>query len=220
MSARLFEPGEVRVKICGVTNREDALAAIEAGADALGFNFSSGSKRRLEPGEAADWIRVLPKEVTRVAVVVNPSIEELFAIIACGCFDAVQFHGDEGADDCATAGIPWIKAGRVRGAADYAALAAYPTPHLLLDGYSERGYGGTGVLSDWEQAAVFITANPDRKVILAGGLTPENVAMAVERTGAHAVDVASGVEVTGDARRKDREKVAEFIARAKQAGRG
>ncbi len=210
-----FRPGRRRVKICGVTNAVDAAVAVEAGADAVGINLFPGSKRFVELAAARDWIRALP--VTRIAVVVNAGAEEIARIAAAACFDAIQFHGDETPDFCAASPRPWIRAVRVADAQALAAGLDYATPSLLLDGHAASGYGGTGVMVDPAQAADFVAAHPERRVILAGGLRAENVGEAVRVVRPHGVDVASGVETDGDARRKDAAKVRAFVAAARAA---
>jgi phosphoribosylanthranilate isomerase len=211
----LFRPGRLRVKICGVTNPADAALAVEAGADAIGINLFPGSKRFVEIDAVRGWVAALP--VTRVAVVVNASRDELARIAAAGCFDAIQFHGDEAPDFCAASALPWIRAVRVSGPAALDEALAYATPHLLLDGHAALGYGGTGVMVDPMLAAAFVREHAERRVILAGGLRAENVAAAVQAVRPHAVDVASGVEQDGDARRKDAAKVRAFVAAAREA---
>ena len=149
--------------------------------------------------------------MTRVAVVVNSSAGLLTSLRTAGCFEAIQFHGDEDPAFCAAAGFPvWIRAVRVRDAASLAAALHYETPYLLLDGWSEGSYGGAGLRLDWELARAFAAQNPGRRVILAGGLTPENVASAVAAVRPFAVDVASGVE-GADALRKDPLRIRQFI---------
>lgn len=209
----LFLSGETRVKICGVTNSADAAVAVEAGADAIGINLFAGSKRFVELAAVQAWVAEI--RVTRVAVVVNASAAELGAIRAAGCFDAVQFHGDESPEECAEFGGRWLRAVRVRDWATLEAAAAYRTSWLLLDAFSGSGYGGTGEGVDLRLAAEFVRKERDRRVILAGGLTPETVAEAVRVVRPHAVDVASGVEVVGDPRRKDADRVRAFVRSAK-----
>jgi len=211
----LFRPGRLRVKICGVTNPADAALAIEAGADAIGINLFPGSKRFVEIDAVRGWVAALP--VTRVAVVVNASRDELARIAAAGCFDAIQFHGDETPDFCAESALSWIRAVRVADPASLDEALEYATPHLLLDGHAASGYGGTGVAVDPVLAAAFVRDHAERRVILAGGLRAENVAAAARAVRPHAVDVASGVEQRGDARRKDAAKVRAFVAAARGA---
>jgi len=203
-------------KICGITTPEDALACIEGGAAALGFNFYPPSPRSIPSGADLSWIKKLKvdyRDVAFVAVVVNPDEELLGRLHAAGCFDAIQFHGDETADFCVEEGkrfSHWIKALRVRSEADLVPAMAYATPYLLLDAAVPGTYGGSGETTDWGLAAEFVTKHPEKRVILAGGLTPENVDGAVRRVHPHAVDTASGVE--SEPGRKDLTKVRSLIA--------
>ncbi|HEY5741601.1 MAG TPA: phosphoribosylanthranilate isomerase [Terrimicrobiaceae bacterium] len=204
----------LQIKICGITSLADAEMAIAAGADALGFNFFSGSKRYIPLEKNQSWIAALAGRVFRVAVVVNAGQDELERLKEAGCFEAVQFHGDETPEDCADAGFPvWIRAIRVKDKASYASALRYDTPYLLLDGWMAGVYGGTGHKVDWRSAREFVVSQPRRRVILAGGLEPKNVAEAVRAVGPHAVDTASGVE--GAPGHKDSGKVAEFIKAAR-----
>lgn len=209
-------PGDpVRVKICGITSATDAEMAIAAGADALGFNFYSGSKRRILFEESQDWISALEGRAFRVAVVVNSLRSELEALRDSGCFEAVQFHGDETPELCAHAGFPaWIRAVRVKDRQSLQEALRYDTRYLLLDAWLETAYGGTGARLDWDLVREFIAAQPARRVILAGGLRPDNVREAIQVARPHAVDVASGVE--RGPRRKSRVLVTDFIQRARR----
>ena len=210
-----FESGGV--KICGITNPEDASLCLSAGTDALGFNFFPGSSRSIEPDESIPWIRDLGNKADRVAVVVNASEELLEKIRAAGCFEAVQFHGDESPEFCVQAGFPrWIKAIRVSGPDVVAGSLAFPTPNILFDGWTAKAYGGTGQRLDWDGVRDFVLAHPDRRFILAGGLTAQNVRQAIRIVRPHAVDVASGVELSP--RKKDEYLVREFIFAAKHLG--
>jgi phosphoribosylanthranilate isomerase len=203
----------IRVKICGVTNEEDARAAIDLGADALGFNLWPGSKRHIDLDRASSWLRGLPPFVTRVAVVVNVPLDEARRIAAHPAIDLVQFHGDEDVSYCAqfaACGHPFIKALRLRDTASLEHLDRFSTPGILLDADAGAAYGGTGRQLDPALAAEAARRFPEVKIVLAGGLTPENVAEAVRLVRPYAVDVASGVEVGPG--RKDRAKMARFIA--------
>lgn len=214
-----FDPGGVRVKICGITNPGDAALCIAAGADALGFNFYSGSKRGMNAAEAIPWIREIGGAVARVAVVVNASSELLEEIRSAGCFEAIQFHGDESPAECEHSGYPlWIKAVRVSGEEVLGESLAYRSPHILFDGWAGDAYGGTGKRPDWNLIRKFVNLHPERRFLLAGGLNAENVREAVRVVRPHAVDVASGVEVSP--RKKDPDLVAAFLREAKttQAG--
>jgi len=221
----------VRVKICGVTNRADAEAAIDLGADALGFNAWPGSKRFIDLRDAAEWISALPPFVTKVAVTVNPTFDEALEMLALPFIDALQLHGHENEAFCARlaeaaqngesspislpsrfAGVrQFFKALAVRDAASLENAARFHTPHILLDAFSPTEFGGTGKKIDLDLAAQFIAAHPQLHVILSGGLTPENVAEAIRRAQPRAVDVASGVEKIGDPRSKDARKMRDFI---------
>jgi phosphoribosylanthranilate isomerase len=213
------ESVRVRVKICGITNRNDALKAIELGADALGFNLFTGSKRHIELDGEAAWITALPPFVTRVAVLVNVPLEEALRVAAHPAIHTVQFHGDEDEAYCAEfaqAGRPFIKALRVRDASTIAQATGFSTNQILLDAHAGAAYGGTGTLIDLPLAAELTLTHPELSVILAGGLRAENVAAAVAAVRPFAVDVASGVESANDARHKDAGRIQNFIAAATQ----
>jgi phosphoribosylanthranilate isomerase len=206
MSAR------VRVKICGLTNEEDARAAIALGTDALGFNLWPGSRRYIDLDRASSWIRGLPPFVTRVAVLVNFPLDEARRIAAHPAIDAVQFHGDEDEGYCAqfaAGGSPFIKAIRVRDAASLDHADGFSTPSVLLDADAGAAYGGTGRQLDPLLATEAGKRFSGLQVVLAGGLNPENVAEAARIAGPYAVDVASGVE--SEPGKKDHQKIAKFI---------
>jgi len=206
----------VRVKICGITNPQDAEAAIEAGADALGFNGFRGSKRFLDLQTASAWISQLPAFVTRVAVLVNPTFAEAEAVAALPGIDRLQFHGDESPEFCGHfAPRGFIKAVATKDRSTLLAAVRYGTKEILLDAFVPGAYGGTGCVVDWELAAEFVRGNPTLRVLLSGGLTPENVAAAVRAVRPHAVDVASGVESQGC--KKDVKRMRDFIAAAKES---
>lgn len=203
----------VRVKICGVTNEEDARRAIELGADALGFNLFPGSKRCVALEREAVWIAALPPLVTRVAVLVNAPLAEARRVAAHPAIDCVQLHGDEDADYCAElarGGRPFIKALRVREARDLAGANRFWTGRVLLDAHAPGTFGGTGRMFDLALAVEARERFPGLKFILAGGLRAENVAEAIRAARPYAVDVASGVESA--AGRKDAAKMAAFFA--------
>lgn len=185
-----------RIKFCGVTHLADAEAAIAAGADALGFNGWSGSKRYLDLEEAG-WIATLPPFVTRVAVLVNATLHEALAVSRLPYIDAVQFHGDEDAEYCrrfAHTGGAFIKALRIPATGALEDFAGFGTRCILLDASVPGAYGGTGTVIDLPRAAEVIRGHPDLRFILSGGLTPDNVAAAIRETEPFAVDVASGIE--------------------------
>ena len=199
----------VRVKICGITRLEDALAAAHAGADALGFNFWPKSKRYVEPRAAGEIIALLPPFVAAVGVFVDPTREEALRAAELSGVHWLQLHGDETPELCASLPLPVIKALRVRDRASLDALARYEVAGFLLDA-DTAGYGGSGERFDWSLAAEGARRAP---IILAGGLRPENVADAVRQVRPWAVDVASGVESAPGI--KDHEKTARFIREAK-----
>jgi phosphoribosylanthranilate isomerase len=206
----------VRVKICGVTNERDALNAVACGADALGFNTWTGSKRHLDLDAAADWIGRLPAFVSRVAVLVNATMDEALRVARLPFIDMVQFHGDESAGFCAEfarTGLPFIKALPLKAGEGTGPGAKFPTRNVLLDAHVPGQYGGTGTLVDCDNAARFVAENRDLNVILAGGLTPGNVAGTVRRVRPFAVDVAGGVESSPG--RKDLSLMRDFIVAAR-----
>lgn len=205
----------VRVKICGITNLADARVAIEAGADALGFNFYEKSPRFIPTAVAAEISRALPPFALRTGVFVNPS-EELVrrAIGECG-LNLLQFHGDEPPDFCTQFGFMSMKAFRVRDAGSLKELPKYQTDAWLLDAYASDTFGGTGEKFNWGLAAE--AQRPGKPVFLAGGLTPENVAEAIQQAQPFGVDVSSGVESSPG--RKDHTKVRAFIKAAKSSVR-
>jgi phosphoribosylanthranilate isomerase len=182
----------VVVKICGMTSLPDAMAAVEAGANALGFVFYERSPRNVSLEAAAAIAKQLPPYIVRVGVFVDAPQEVVSgAIRACG-LNLLQFHGNESPGFCLQFGIMSMKAFRVRGADSLDALRSYPTDAWLLDAYSPSAPGGTGESFDWALARTACAWG--RPVFLAGGLTPENVAEAIARVQPYAVDVSSGVE--------------------------
>ncbi len=202
-----------RVKICGITNLADAQAAIEAGADALGFNYFEKSPRHLAVSAAAKISKQLPPFIMRVGVFVNAP-EELVtrAIGECG-LGMLQFHGDEPPEFCARFGLMSMKAFRVRDAQSLKELPLYATEAWLLDAYSPEARGGTGEKFNWDLAVE--AQKFGRPIFLAGGLTPENVADAVRRVQPFGVDVASGVESAPG--KKDRARMKAFIKAVRSA---
>lgn len=199
----------VLVKICGITRLEDALAAARLGADWVGFNFWPRSRRYIAPEAAAAIVAALPPSVLPVGVLVDPSPAELLRAVQLSGVRTVQLHGDETPTLCAAAPVPVVKGIRVRGPHSLAALAAYEVSAFLLDS-ATPGYGGSGTSFDWSLASEVAAEVP---VWLAGGLTPENVAEAVERVRPRGVDVASGVESAPGV--KDLGLIEAFIRNAK-----
>ncbi len=202
-----------RIKICGITCAADALAAVAAGADVLGVNLWPQSKRFL-PLERAGWLRDLPVHVSRVAVMVNPSLQDALTAAENPDLDAIQLHGDEPASLCVqleSAGIPVIKAIRIRDAGSFAVIPSLPSAvTVLLDTFQSGTMGGTGATFDWALAHEF-RVHGGRAFFLSGGLTPLNVSDAYRRVRPDGVDVASGVEVAADARRKDHRLMRAFV---------
>jgi phosphoribosylanthranilate isomerase len=191
-----------RVKICGITRVEDALAAARAGADAIGLVFYSGSPRCVAVSQAREICRALPPFVSVVGLFVNAAREDVDAVMADVPLDLLQFHGDEAAGQCTGFGRPYIKAiGMKRGADPVALMAAHPeAAGFLLDAWQPDTHGGGGVAFDWQQ----VPAGCDRPLILAGGLTPEIVAVAIRQVKPFAVDVSSGVEASKGIKSEDR----------------
>jgi phosphoribosylanthranilate isomerase len=203
----------IRVKICGITSRDDAWAVVEAGADALGFIFVKGTPRYIEPETAAAIIAAMPPFVATVGVFVDRTPEEIDEIVGVSGVGLAQLHGLESPDMCSHLRIPFIKAVRVQGERDLEALHRYPRAKgFLLDTFVAGQSGGTGRTFPWEIAT---RASQQFRVILSGGLTPENVALAVTQVRPYALDVCSGVEASPG--RKDHHKVREFIDQARKA---
>ncbi len=199
----------VRVKVCGITRLEDAVAAVDAGADAVGFIFHRESPRYIRPEDAGVIATALPPFVSTVGVFVDMEQMEVSRTMRTAGLDVAQLHGDEDASYCSM--FPRvIKALRVRGPeviqkmSEYSCVSAF-----LFDAYHPDVHGGTGEVFDWDIAA---RATATHRIILAGGLTPDNIAEAVQRVRPYAVDVSSGVEMAPGL--KDHAKVREFIKRA------
>ncbi len=199
-----------KVKICGITSAEDAAVAVEAGADALGFVFYRKSPRYIEPLVAKQIIMGLPPLVTAVGVFVDEEQQVVRSLMDdCGLALA-QLHGQESAVYCQELGRPVLKALRVKDRSSFLALAEFQgragVRGFVLDAFSDQAYGGTGQVIDWELAAEVARA---AHILLAGGLTPDNVATAIQSVQPYGVDVSSGVE--REPGRKDHEKVRAFI---------
>jgi phosphoribosylanthranilate isomerase len=212
----LAAPGRVRVKICGVTTLADALIAIHAGADALGFNFFRGSRRYVNPRHESDWMSSLPNEIMKVAVMVDPTWSDLTKAAHLPFIDAIQLHGNEPVEFCrrvAENGILFAKALPVSRSEELENRADFFTNTVILDSSTARGFGGSGETFDWTLGRRFVEKNPRLQVIIAGGLTPENVAEAVRTIRPFGVDVTTGVE--SSAGRKDPARVQAFIAAAR-----
>jgi phosphoribosylanthranilate isomerase len=201
------------VKVCGITHLDDALSAIAAGVDVLGFNFVPQSKRRLTPEAARAIIEHVRGRVLTVALVADlPTREALDLLTATGA-DRLQLHGDESAEAVLGFGASAFKALRVGAAQDIELARTFPGHPLLVDAKVEGQLGGTGHCIDWP---LVVPLARSRALILAGGLTPENVAEAVRLVQPWGVDTASGVDLATDPRRKDAERMRRFV----QAARG
>ena len=196
------------LKICGLTNEADAAQAAAAGATMIGVVFAPASPRCVTPDRARDIVEAVPGDVPVVGVFVNEPIESLVAIVAHSGVRIVQLHGDEPEAYAAALKVPLLRAGGVDGGLE----ARWPTATLLLDAVSDAQRGGTGTRVDWPKAAAIARR---RRVVLAGGLTPANVAEAIGTVRPFGVDVSSGVEDAPG--RKNHEKVAQFLANARAA---
>lgn len=201
-----------RIKICGITNVRDAIFAVANGADALGFNMFKTSPRYVPLETAAEIVRQLPPYVTSVALLVNHSEQEVKKVIASGVFNLLQFHGDETNEFCASFKKPFTKVLRVKNVTDLPAEIAEfgDSKGILLDTFVEGLYGGTGATFDWSQLPVI-----DKPIVLAGGLTADNVAQAIRQVRPYAVDVSGGVEL--DKGIKDHKKITDFIRQVRAA---
>ncbi|WP_341644252.1 phosphoribosylanthranilate isomerase [Thauera sp. SDU_THAU2] len=201
-----------RIKICGLTRPQDVRAAVELGADAIGFVFYPPSPRAVSIDQAAELAALLPPFVTAVGLFVNPSREEVQAVLERVPLQLLQFHGDESEAACAGHGRPWIKAARMRPGVDLVEFSAsYPRASgILVDTFVE-GYGGGGKTFDWS----LIPEGFGRPLVLSGGLDADNVAEAVRRLRPWAVDVSSGVESGKGI--KDAARIAAFIDGVRQA---
>lgn len=203
----------IRVKICGIQDEAAAMAAAEAGADAVGLIFAPG-RRQVDLARARRIGTALPPFVTKVGVMVNEPLDRVCALIDGMRLDAVQLHGDEDAAYCHAVrdlGVTVIKAVQVAGPLDVDRLRSLPVTAVLLDTYRPGMRGGSGETFDWSLAAPLAAA---MRVILSGGLSPENVAAGVAAVRPYGVDVSSGVEIDG---RKDPAKIRAFVAAARAA---
>lgn len=207
----------IRVKICGITNATDAMAAIDAGANLIGFNFYAKSPRHITPAEATKIRSQLPKRVKAVGIFVNPLPADVIALRKSLKLDAIQLHGDESPDFVAgiASAAPVIKAFRVEPEFPLSTLDQYPGAFAFLFDAAHTGqYGGTGRTTDWDAAR---RASLSHRIILAGGLKIENVAAAVCIVRPYGIDVASGVESSPG--KKDHGRLREFIQEVRRAER-
>ena len=208
-----FENTRVRVKICGITRPQDALAAAHLGADAIGLVFFPSSPRAVTIETAKAIVDVLPPFVCKVGLFVNAAPDEINRILKEVTLDLLQFHGDEKPEQCIGHSKPFIKAVRMQDNIDLNAVAGHyaDASALLLDSFVEGIHGGTGQVFDWSM----VPANIGKPLILAGGLTSANVATAIEKVRPYAVDVSGGVESAKGI--KDAQKIAEFIREVRNA---
>ncbi len=202
----------VRVKICGVTRPEDAALAARLGADMIGLNFYASSRRYVDPQKAREVARAIPDDVWRVGVFVNAERAEIESRLAGLDLSAIQLHGDEPPEMLEGWPCPVIRAFRLQAPAEVDdLLASFDPDYYLCEGSAGGGYGGAGESFDWE----WVRPIPAERLIVAGGLTPGNVAAAVRALRPFAVDVASGVESSPGI--KDARKIQELIENAKSA---
>jgi phosphoribosylanthranilate isomerase len=199
----------MKVKICGLRNEQDALFAAKNGADAIGFVFAE-SKREISPLAARKIISKLPKETKKVGVFVNPSKELIHEIVETTGIDYVQLHGNETPEFCHSIPYPVIKALSIQSKEDLQKIHEYSCDFVLLDGPKGKYHGGNGISFDWSMLSTFDFKH--KKVILAGGLNPENVKAAIANTSVFMVDVSSGVETDGE---KDLTKIKDFLTAVK-----
>jgi phosphoribosylanthranilate isomerase len=181
----------VKVKICGLTNLEDAQAAVDMGADLLGFNFYKGSPRYIEPAKATKIINKMPSFFDTVGVFVNATLDEIKPLVAEGTLNWAQLHGDETPEFCeliTTLAVRTIKAMRVTGPESIEQADKYPADAILFDAFNPDKYGGTGARFDWG-----LLGDLNRRIFVAGGITPENVMQAVD-LGVYGIDICSGIE--------------------------
>jgi len=200
-----FQP-RIKIKVCGTTNLEDALFAVDSGADAIGFIFYKKSPRYILQKEAKDIVAKLPPFVETVGVFVNEKSDKVNRIAEQCKLTAIQLHGDESPAFCRRIKRRVIKAFRVRGADSFKGMANYDVSGFLLDSYNDESRGGTGKTFDWNLA---LRAKKQGPIILAGGLNPYNVYTAIHRVKPYGVDVCSGVEKSPGI--KDSVKMDEFI---------
>ena len=214
-----------RIKICGISRREDALHAVQLGVDAIGLVFYPPSPRAVDVPTAVEVVKSLPPFVTVVALFVDPTLQEVQRVVQAVPVDLIQFHGDESPQDCdrlslaagRTDGLArsYIKAIRMQDGTDVSAEAKRyaGASALLLDAYRPGVPGGTGEAFEWSR----VPADLDKPIVLAGGLNPGNVAQAIHQVRPYAVDVSGGVEVDGSKGVKDQAKMTAFVRAVRAA---
>ncbi len=203
----------VRVKICGITQVEDALAAVTAGADALGFVFYEASPRYIDVEKSTEIIDKIPPFINKVALFVNPSYEYVCSVLKSTYIDVLQFHGDEDEAFCNSFNRPYMKAIRIQEEThlDDVVATYHSACGLLIDAFDSAQYGGTGKTFDWS----LLPTECSLPLILAGGLTADNVRDAICSTTVYAVDVSSGVEKSKGV--KDHTLIQQFMHEVKRA---
>ncbi|MBI1824079.1 MAG: phosphoribosylanthranilate isomerase [Nitrospirae bacterium] len=200
----------IRIKICGITNLEDAQAAVDEGADAIGFIFYPKSPRVISYRQAGEIVRALPPFVSAVGVFVNESADKIREAAKVASLSHVQLHGEESPLFCENLGLSVIKAFRISVPEDLDPIKNFAVRGILLDSYQRGEFGGTGIPFDWKMLNRFSSSKP---VILSGGLNPDNIREAIEQYTPNAVDVSSGVEKSPGI--KEREKMKRFIQLAR-----
>jgi len=209
---RFLDPANTAIKVCGVTQREDALALVRLGVEAIGANFWPQSKRHISPHNAA-WLGEISGRILRVGVFVNQPADESLKLWHDGLIDVIQLHGDEGAahhEALAAAGAPFFQSIAITTAGNPTSAIPARAAAVLLDAHAPGIYGGTGTVIDWHAARAMRDAHPEMPVILAGGITADNAAAAASAVRPAALDTASGVESAPGI--KDLEKVARLVA--------
>ncbi|MFK7850907.1 MAG: N-(5'-phosphoribosyl)anthranilate isomerase [Akkermansiaceae bacterium] len=195
---KFFSNTQTALKICGVKTLEDAEQLVSLSVDAVGFNFWPESKRYLAPSNA-QWMKSLVGKILRVGVFVNEAGDLPYDLVRAGMIDVVQLHGDESPEIAlkfSRAGIPVIKALGIKSAEDLDEAGKFETDAVLLDAHAPKVFGGTGETFDWNLALQFKQKFPNRPMVLAGGITPENAVSAVNEVNPAAIDVASGAEIS------------------------
>ncbi len=203
-----------KIKICGITNKADAIAAAELGLDMMGFVFYSGSKRHVEPKIVKEIANELPPSLVKVGVFVDMDKNKVLDIAEECALDMLQFHGDETPDYCAGFKDSYkvMKAFRIKNMESLKGINDYNVDFYLLDAYSAKEKGGTGEIFDWKIIENFEFLKP---VILSGGLTPDNVRDAIEQLSPYGVDVSSGVEMSPG--KKDTLLMKKFVENMRKA---
>ncbi len=210
-----------KIKICGITNVDDAYCAMENGVDALGFMLYEKSKRYIPLEKALEIVREIEGKTELVAVLVNPDEEFARQIVSHDAFTMLQFHGDETNMFCASFGKPFMKAIRVGSGTDVSVeIARYPESHwIMLDSFVTGKYGGTGSIIQWDKLDS-VTDSHGKPIVLAGGLTTDNVAEAIRKVNPYAVDVSGGVEKTEKVAGiwvKDHDRIRSFVRQVRHA---